>query len=220
MFNLQYWGSLCLKPSFWHLKTLFFNNKSLILAIKNTLAFKTIFFFFLLRVPKSVNSVDSCSQLCVPVHWGNTSQEIQWIRGCRAISKILRRKCLIFTEFYFSTFNSMVIISHPAESTPLRPILVITFPRKWHQGACAECFSRCVCSYKRRCMAAESSSVLSFCVTWETCWVKFLPPSARNTISWKIFYDAVFFLGGSGMKAGRTSLSGRKKRGTASSLER
>ena len=45
MFNLQYWGSLCLKPSFWHLKTLFFNNKSLILAIKNTLAFKTIFFF-------------------------------------------------------------------------------------------------------------------------------------------------------------------------------
>lgn len=52
---------------------------------------------------------------------------------------MLRRKCLIFTEFYFSTFNFMLIISHPAESTPLRPILVITFPRKWHQGACAEC---------------------------------------------------------------------------------
>lgn len=41
---LQYWGSLCLKPSVWHLKTLFFNNKSLFLAIKNALAFKTIFF--------------------------------------------------------------------------------------------------------------------------------------------------------------------------------
>ena len=99
---------------------------------------------------------------------------------------MLRRKCLIFTEFYFSMFNSMLIISHPAESTPLRPILVITFPRKWHQGACAECFSRCVLSHTRQCMAVESSSALSFSIMWETYQVKFLPPSTRNTISWRI----------------------------------